>query len=443
MKPFQLTAEVIGNALVNLAPQAMGTMVELSDQPALERITYSDTASPAAGKAATSTQPSKIAVVNIRGPLEQRATEHLCGITDGYDAIYSRFVSALERQDVAAVLLSIDSPGGHTHGNIENARAMRAAKEKYGKPVIAFADEHACSAAFAIACVADEIYAPRSGRLGSIGTRTMHADHSKEMDGFGVAITEFASGGKKLLGTPYRPLSDEDRASIQGRVDDLGRQFEEWVAEARGLEPAAVKALEAAAFSTAEAVERGLADGEKTFAEVAALMVERVQQVAEQAKNNEESMSLEAIQKMLGVDNPEAAVKAVASLQENAASAKALSDKVEVLTSKLKDLDDAKAAAERDAEVDAEISKGEAEGKITPARKEGLIAKAKKHGVEWLRDHLEEAVVVMHATSVESSTRDATKHDAELQAAFDRFGITQEEIDRAKKLGARIPNRTE
>src|SRR5574343_1257368 len=51
-----------------------------------------------------------IAIVDIRGPLSQRAERFLCGESDGYDAIESRFAHALSVAD--AVLLRIDSPGG-------------------------------------------------------------------------------------------------------------------------------------------------------------------------------------------------------------------------------------------------------------------------------------------------------------------------------------------
>jgi signal peptide peptidase SppA len=204
---------------------------------------------------------SAIGVVHVRGPLAQRGDRW----SDGYDLIRSRFTAALADPAVGAVVLNLDSPGGHAAGNFEMVRAMRAAKQRSGKPVYAYADELAASAAYALATVADEIHLPGSGIVGSVGVLAVVMEASKLLADIGLRFHIVKSGAAKGDAHPAFPISEDALERMQERIDGLSWLFFDLVAEARGMKTAAVKALEARVFSGNAAIEAGLADGVMSF----------------------------------------------------------------------------------------------------------------------------------------------------------------------------------
>jgi signal peptide peptidase SppA len=207
-----------------------------------------------------SARRGKIAVVDVRGVLLQRERESFFGSIDGFDAIEARFMAAL-RSDAMAVLLRIDSPGGVVAGCFAAAERMRAAAVASGKPVVAYADELAASAAYALATVATAgIVVPRTGQVGSVGVVATHTTAARALEKEGIDVRVFRSGKRKAEGSPLEPLTDDAAKGMQARVDDAGRQFAELVASARGIPSADVLALEGALLSAEAAVTAKLAD---------------------------------------------------------------------------------------------------------------------------------------------------------------------------------------
>lgn len=230
-----------------------------------------------------------VAVVKIQGPLSQRGG----WFWDGYDKIRGRFEKALGDNKVKTVALQIDSPGGAVAGCFETARAMRRAASEAGKPVVAYADELAASAGYALASVADEIYLPESGTVGSVGVLSVLADRSKLNERMGVRVHVLTTGKHKADGHPDKPLTDEAIARYQARVNALGDQFNQIVAASRGVTPAHVKGLEAAVFHGAAAVDRKLADGVASFDEFLRIAGEKAKASRPAGRRQEKPMSTE------------------------------------------------------------------------------------------------------------------------------------------------------
>lgn len=227
--------------------------VMLLDPRALERLwSPSDSADDARPAVET---VGGVAVVRIEGPLFQRAN----WMFDGYDAIESRFAAALASPAPAVVLL-VNSPGGYAAGNFEAARRMREAASAAGKPVVAYVDEMACSAAYALAVVADRIVVPRSGSVGSVGVVATVSNRAKLNASLGVHVHIAASGEQKADLSPEVPFTEAALARLQSRVDGLATQFFEWVGARRSQAPSTVAALQAAVLHGEAAVTAGLAD---------------------------------------------------------------------------------------------------------------------------------------------------------------------------------------
>lgn len=209
----------------------------------------------------------RVAILCIDGPLMQRGGWWWMG----YDCILDQFDDALKDAEVDAIVLKINSPGGVCSGCFTAARSMLAMKAEAGKKIYAYADESAYSAAYAIASVADEIYLPREGGVGSVGVIGTLQDWSAYNERVGIKVAVVTSGKHKADGHPDVALTKDVIARYQVRVNMLAQSFAEIVASSRGMTPEAVLGLEAACFYGEEAVTAGLANGVRSFEDVMAL----------------------------------------------------------------------------------------------------------------------------------------------------------------------------
>lgn len=201
-----------------------------------------------------------LATLSVRGALAQRGGRFWCWSWPGYDTLAADLSRALADERVRTVALVIDSPGGVVAGLFDAVRAMRAAVEASGKRVVAISDERCFSAAYALACVADEIIVPETGGAGSVGVMGGMTSYAKALAAAGIDSRVYASGAEKADGHPALPITKEADARTQRMVDEFGAIFRRWVADRRKMTPEAVQALEAGVRYGAAAVSAGLAD---------------------------------------------------------------------------------------------------------------------------------------------------------------------------------------
>lgn len=231
-------------------------------------------------------QDDKVAVVNVRGPLDQFSD---CW-GDNYESITNRVIEAMtgvdqvrelkrKRQEAywmgetdeidrseiepappKAVVLRLSSPGGVVSGLWECVKKLRALSEEHGVPLVAYVDEMAASAAYALACACDTIYLPESGIVGSIGVISHMFSVARANDEDGIDVEVIASGDQKVDGNENLPITDAAKSREYTRVMKLARQFFRVVASARGLSPGEVEAFQAGIFLGDDGVDVGLAD---------------------------------------------------------------------------------------------------------------------------------------------------------------------------------------
>lgn len=197
----------------------------------------------------------KVATVAIRGPLEH----HVIPWGDSYDGVKARVAEALATQ-AETILLSIDSPGGLVSGAFDCSTELRAMVAAAGKRLVAYVDGTTCSAAYALACAADEIVIPPAGVTGSVGVIAVVATHERAAEAAGVSLHVIRSGARKADGIADEALSDAGAAALQSTVDAQARVFFDLVAASRGLSADDVEAWEGRVFCGSEAIAAGLAD---------------------------------------------------------------------------------------------------------------------------------------------------------------------------------------
>jgi ClpP class serine protease len=107
------------------------------------------------------------------------------------------------------------------------------------------------------------------GSIGIISTRTdlseMHAQR-------GLRVALITSGARKADGNPDQPITEAELKATQQLVDSMANTFFELIGELRGMEPAAVAAMQAGLFHGAGAVSVGLADRVQSFDEMLAAL---------------------------------------------------------------------------------------------------------------------------------------------------------------------------
>lgn len=202
-----------------------------------------------------------VGILYIRGPLEH----HDPGCGDSYERICHEFHELEEDPQVKAIIMCIDSPGGLVSGLNETVYALQEAKTK---PVYAYVDEMATSAAYAIACIADEIFSPPSAISGSIGVISTIASQSRANEKAGLDYVTITSGARKADGHPNVPIDEGAINAEQGRVESLAAQFFKLVQRSRGLSPDFCQSLEAGIFLGDEAVALGIVDEVMGFNEL-------------------------------------------------------------------------------------------------------------------------------------------------------------------------------
>ena len=209
-----------------------------------------------------------VAIIPVMGTLVRRSTfmSAESGLTSYHD-IEEMAEDAFTDPMVSAVLLEIDSCGGEAGGVFDLAEKLRRLAMDGRKPLWAVADEAALSAAYAIACAADQIWLTRTGEVGSIGVVAVHTDQSAADKEMGLSYSFIHAGSHKIDGNPHEPLSDSARERIQQDVDALHQQFAALVAGHRNLPLDAVLGTEAAVYRGQAAIAAGLADHVGTMAE--------------------------------------------------------------------------------------------------------------------------------------------------------------------------------
>jgi protease-4 len=207
----------------------------------------------------------KIAIIDIEGML---ANAKGGGFLQPTENKLSLFVQELDRaakdSSVKGVVLRINSPGGTVTCTDTMYTLLKKFKEETHKPVVASTQEVTASGGYYVACAADKIVASPTSVVGSIGVIFMTFDASGTMQKIGLRSEAIKSGIFKDIGSPFRPSTADERAIMQGIVDEYYARFKGVVTANRPIKEGEKLNMVAdgRVFSGHRAVELGLADQE-------------------------------------------------------------------------------------------------------------------------------------------------------------------------------------
>ncbi|MBU0638547.1 MAG: signal peptide peptidase SppA [Planctomycetes bacterium] len=177
----------------------------------------------------------KIALLDVDGVLQNARESSLLGfVGENPVALFKeKLDKAAADKNVKAVVLRINSPGGSVTASDLMYTELRRFRQQTGKPVIACMLDLATSGGYYLACAADRVYAHPTTVTGSIGVIMIAPDVSGTMKLVGIRANVFKSGAMKDAGSPFREMTEQDRAVFQTMVEQMYARFLEVVSAAR------------------------------------------------------------------------------------------------------------------------------------------------------------------------------------------------------------------
>ncbi|WP_441961628.1 signal peptide peptidase SppA [Mycolicibacterium houstonense] len=205
-----------------------------------------------------------IAVVTLNGPIVSgRGGPQVLPIGNssaGGDTIAAALREAAADDDVSAIVLRVDSPGGSVTGSETIWREVVRARER-GKPVVASMGAVAASGGYYVSMAADEIVANAGTITGSIGVVTGKLVSRELKDKLGVGSDTLRTNTNADAWSSNAPFTDEQQAQIEAETDLVYNDFVERVAHGRKLTVEQVdKVARGRIWTGADAKDRGLVD---------------------------------------------------------------------------------------------------------------------------------------------------------------------------------------
>lgn len=181
--------------------------------------------------------PDKIAVIPLDGIIAYSVQGP--GGNSMVDEFKAALDQALDDDSVAAIVISVDSPGGEITASDVLYNAVLGAREI--KPVVVFMNSIGASGAYYTACAADWIMCNPTTFTGSIGVIISTLNYQDLFGKIGLQSLVFKSGKFKDMLNGARPVTPEESEYVQGLVMQSYDRFLGIVAGSRELDAAELK----------------------------------------------------------------------------------------------------------------------------------------------------------------------------------------------------------
>ena len=199
-----------------------------------------------------------VALIPIHGVIlgtedSQSFFESITSSTDAVELIEK----ADKKPSIKAIILEINSPGGSAVASEEIANAIK----KTNKTSVAWIREEGASGAYWVASATNHIIASRVSITGSIGVIASYLEFPGLLEKYNVTYQRLVAGKYKDIGSPYKEMSQEERAVFQQSLDEMRDYFVSEVAKNRKLNKKELdKVANGLFYLGAQAKELGLVD---------------------------------------------------------------------------------------------------------------------------------------------------------------------------------------
>ncbi len=197
--------------------------------------------------------------VDILAGTNRIAVIRISGTIDDVQEYLDAMKEYRENDNVKAIVLRIESPGGGIGPSQEMYREVR--RTHAVKPVVASLGGIAASGGYYIASAAGHIVANPGTITGSIGVIVSFPNFREIFDRLGYETIVIKSGEFKDTGNPGREMTPEERALLEESIEQAHGQFVRDVAQGRNLAEDNVKTIADGRILMGEkALELGLVD---------------------------------------------------------------------------------------------------------------------------------------------------------------------------------------
>ena len=189
---------------------------------------------------------NKVLLIPIKGFVGDQTSKgvpFLGGREDTVTMVRESLRKASRDPKIRGVILLIDSAGGSVTASDRVYHLIREFKQKNSIPVFAMIGDMGASGAYYVSVGADEVWAHPTSVVGSIGVVIFNVGITGLMQKIGVEDRSLASGPEKEMGSPLKPMSDNDKKLFQGLISDLYQQFFDIVSQDRQIPPDTLKGI--------------------------------------------------------------------------------------------------------------------------------------------------------------------------------------------------------
>lgn len=192
-----------------------------------------------AGQATISDGSCNIAVLPIEGAILPFST------FAGFDLIVTPniitdFMDVAEQdENIEGVLVEINSPGGTPVASHRIADRLHNSS----LPVVGLIGDIGASGGYMVAAATDYLIASPMSDVGSIGVNMSYVENSQQNEEEGLTYVQLIAGDLKDIGSPERPITEDERALLQADLDLIHNEFIDIVTDFRDMDRADVVAL--------------------------------------------------------------------------------------------------------------------------------------------------------------------------------------------------------
>jgi protease IV len=204
-----------------------------------------------------------VAVIQAAGPIHlgrSRGASPLSGPSIGSEGLGASLRAAREDDDVRAVVLRVDSPGGSYVASDALRREVLRVRES-GRPVVASMGSVAASGGYYITMPADAVLASAGTITGSIGVLAGKQVIRDALERFGVRIESVSVGRQAEMFSTQREFTDEEWRRLETWLDRVYADFTGKAAHDRRMDVERLRDVaKGRVWTGADAREHGLVD---------------------------------------------------------------------------------------------------------------------------------------------------------------------------------------
>ncbi|WP_455243293.1 signal peptide peptidase SppA [Petrachloros mirabilis] len=176
---------------------------------------------------------AKVLLLDLSGVISSQDKDGLISQPNMLATFKEELTRASKDDTIKAVVVRINSPGGTVNASDILYHELKQFKVKRKVPVIASMMDVAASGGYYLAMASDAILVHPSTVTGSIGVIMLTVNAKGLLEKVGVEANAITSGPRKDMGSPFRVMTDEEKAIFQGVIDSFYQRFLTVVQEGR------------------------------------------------------------------------------------------------------------------------------------------------------------------------------------------------------------------